>query len=96
MEIQGYSGMENLWLDFMVFYGNLTAFDLDHDPSNSTARYLSGEYWLSLSSATVSTSSDKLWITALPPGDYIWVNFFTTDNGGTAGSLSVIVSAVYK
>ncbi|MFW9959100.1 MAG: hypothetical protein ACFFCT_13600 [Candidatus Odinarchaeota archaeon] len=96
MEIKGYEGMDNLWLVFMVFNGNLTAFDMNHDPANATLMFLSGEYSLKLSSSWALTSFEDIWQAELSPGDYIWVHFFTTDSVDTASSLSVIVSAVYK
>jgi len=96
MEIQGYVGLDNLWLAYMVFYGNLTAFDLNHDPANNTLTSLTDEYSLRLSSSSVSTSFEYLWPTDIAPGDYIWVHFFTTDSVGTASSLSVTVSVIYK
>jgi len=96
MDIQGYSGLENLWLNYMIFYGNLTAFDLNHDPDNSTLTNLSSEYALRLSASLVFTSFDKIWSSDLAAGDYIWVHFFTTDSVGIASSLSVTVSAIYK
>ncbi|MDH4215235.1 MAG: hypothetical protein OEV85_15075, partial [Candidatus Thorarchaeota archaeon] len=96
MEIKGYEGMDNLWLVFMVFNGNLTAFDMNHDPTNATLMFLSGEYSLRLSSSWALTSFEDIWQAELSPGDYIWVHFFTTDSVDTASSLSVIVSSVYK
>ena len=93
MEIQGFDELDNLWLIYSIFIGNLTAFDMIHDPTNYG---WSSNYSLRFESGTIRTGFQELSNLTLTPGDYIWAHYFTTTSEGIATSLSVTVSVIYK
>lgn len=99
-DCQGLSSTTDAWFSYRLFFGNVSVFDVFHDPDNATVRWEMSEHGLLLrfSSSTnlaFGLTSDEIPDFTLAPGQYVWTHYIKSSSHITADTASVTVLLVH-